>query len=42
MSNTDKIIETAVNKAIEILRQKNMIKLPLNSYQKTGTSFKKL
>ena len=35
MSNTDKIIETAVNKAIEILRQKNMIKLPLNSYQKT-------
>lgn len=35
MSNTDKIIETVVNKAIEILRQKNMIKLPLNSYQKT-------
>ena len=35
MSNTDKIIETAVNKAIEILKQKNMIKLPLNSYQKT-------
>ncbi len=35
MGNTDKIIETAVNKAIEILRQKNMIKLPLNSYRKT-------
>lgn len=35
MNNTEKLIETAVNKAIEILRQKNMIKLPLNSYQKT-------